>query len=139
MQSTIYSLQGKIDGFQNELEGFRVKYDLKTSTKATKKGEDGKVGSFNDIMSLMENKEITLTLSHGDRPMKVTKENGKWQMEQTAAGRVSEIVSDGKNRIKMEDYPFNWVINGTWEFSKSDNKCQINHIDDKDLIMIWKC
>ena len=96
--------------------------------------------SFDDLMSLMEKKDITYTgSSHDDRPMKVTKENGKWQMEQTRAHKVSEIVSDGKNRIKMEDYPYNWVINGTWEFSKSDNKCQINHIDDKDLIMIWKC
>jgi len=100
----------------------------------------GLVDSFNDLMSLMENKEITYTgSSHDDRPMKVTKEDGKWQMEQTEAGEVSGIVSGGENKIEMEDYPSNWIINGTWEFSKSGNKCQINHTDDKDLEMYWKC
>ena len=84
--------------------------------------------------------EITLTgASFGDRPMKVTKEDGKWQMEQTEAGEVSGIVSGGENKITMEDYPSNWIINGTWKFSKSGNKCQINHLDDKDLTMYWKC
>ena len=95
---------------------------------------------FNDLMSLMENKEITYTgSSHDDRPMKVTKKNGKWQMEQTEAGEVSEIISAEENRIEMEDYPSNWIINGTWTFSKSGTKCQINHTDKKELEMYWKC
>jgi hypothetical protein len=95
---------------------------------------------FNDLMSLMENKEITYTgSSHDDRPMKVTKKDGKWQMEQTEAMEESGIHSAGKNMIKMEDYPSNWIINGTWKFSKSGTKCQINHTDDKDLEMYWKC
>jgi hypothetical protein len=96
--------------------------------------------SFDDLMSLMEKKDITYTgSSHDDRPMKVTKENGKWQMEQTEAGKVSGIVPNGKNRIKMDDYPSNWIINGTWEFSKSGDKCQIAHLTESFLTMYWKC
>jgi hypothetical protein len=97
--------------------------------------------SFNDLMSLMENKEITYTgSSHDDRPMKVTKEDGKWQMEQTEAREESEIVSAGNNRISMNGYPDNWIINGTWEFSKSGEKCQIQHIREiGPLTMYWKC
>ena len=95
---------------------------------------------FNDLMSLMENKQITYTgSSHADRPMKVTKKNGKWQMEQTEAMEESGIHSAGINRIKMEDYPSNWIINGTWTFSKSGTKCQINHTEEKELEMYWKC
>jgi hypothetical protein len=39
---------------------------------------------FNDLMSLMENKEITYTgSSHDDRPMKVTKKmvSGRWNRQ----------------------------------------------------------
>ena len=100
----------------------------------------GDVVSFNELMSLMENKDITYTGSHhDDRPMKVTKEKGKWWMEQTQRGEYSEIVPDGKNKISMTEYPSNWIINGTWEFSKSGNKCQINHVDHRELTMYWKC
>jgi len=96
--------------------------------------------TFKDLMSLMKNKEITYTgSSHDDRPMEVTEKNGTWEMEQTEAMETSQIVPAGENRIKMEGYPPNWIINGTWEFSKSDNKCQINHIEEQELTMYWGC
>ena len=95
---------------------------------------------FNDLMTLMENKSITYTGSHhDDRPMRVTKEGGKWYMEQTEKGEVSEITPDGENKISMTEYPSNWIINGTWKFSKYGKKCQINHTDEKELTMYWEC
>ena len=95
--------------------------------------------AFTDIMNSMQNGKITYErIGEYTRPFKVFKNGDDWILEQQENYESSEIKDEGNNKISVNDFPFNWTVNGTWTFSKDGTQCKINH-DDGGMIMTWKC
>ena len=147
MQSNIDGLRGKVDGFQKELDDFRVQYDLKSSkgikttapSKAPKSSTGGVV-SVKDFNWIMNSISKSGKIDNGNgQPFKIYKsKDGNWKVQHQRNWVESPIVSLGGKKLKMDDFPGNWWMNGTWIFSMEDNDCQLMH-EDTENKMKWKC
>ena len=97
------------------------------------------VVEFEKIMQLMDGAKITYErIGKYKRPMKVYKKKNSWTIKQTIKGFTSKIKSAGDSKISFNDFPSGWTINGTWEFSRNENNCKIDHVKGG-MVMRWKC
>jgi hypothetical protein len=98
-----------------------------------------RASEFTDIMNSMQNAKITYErIGHYTRPFKVFKKGDNWILEQQKNYKSSKIKDEGNNKISVNNFPYNWTINGTWTFSKDGAQCKIDH-DDGGMVMTWKC
>jgi hypothetical protein len=94
---------------------------------------------FEDIMNLMNGSNITYErIGHYERPFKVIKKSEKWILRQMENYQQSSIKDEGDNKISVNSFPSNWTINGTWLFTKTNNKCRIVHTGGG-MVMRWNC
>ena len=94
---------------------------------------------FKKMMALMTGADITYErVGHYERPFKVLVEGGDWILEQQINYQRSTIRSAGDKKISVNDFPHNWVINGTWTFSQDGGRCKIEHADGG-MVMRWEC
>jgi hypothetical protein len=79
-----------------------------------------------------------LMLPAYERPFKVIKKSETWILRQMENYQQSSIKDEGDNKISVNSFPSNWTINGTWLFTKTNNKCRIVHTGGG-MVMRWNC
>ena len=145
MQSNINGLRGKIDGFQKQLDDFRAHYGLKSSTPSKPAPQKqtqsaSKEINFEWIMDSLSKEKRTITgLRIGDRPFAFSKKGDGWRITQQINGKTSPVETGGDNKLVWDGFPSNWPINGTWIFKKASSVCKLNHENENNLEIKWKC
>jgi hypothetical protein len=144
-------LDAQLQNIQLKLKKLDDDYsDVKKSTSTrnvTKKVAKPKKISSNTITSLWVIKSLVKSnggvalkgCCGGNQTFKFSKEGANWEAMNESNSKWSVVKLGADKTFTMEDFPSNWVINGTWTFSgKKGSECKILH-EGKSLTMLWKC
>ena len=150
-QKMLGMLEAKLQEIQDQIKMLNEEYkDVAKSAPAPAEPapaekEKASASGFAEMIKTMEKAAISLRLPENMnvQPFRIKKRDTHWGLEHQRNWREGKIIDKGENVVWLKQFPPNWPINGSWQFSRTGDKCRLDQLESDvrpgKREMTWSC